>query len=453
MDYKKIITDAIDAKVDELNELALKIHANPELGYNEVKACAWMVEALKKNGFEVESPVYGMPTAIRAVWGSGHPVIGLLAEYDALPGLSQKQSTVWDPVVEGGPGHGCGHNLLGTATLAAAIGMKADLEASGLPGTIVFYGTPAEEVLTGKPFMAREGAFKECDLCLAWHGGAANMVHYGIAGGVIGVQFHFKGRTAHASGSPWKGRSALDACEILSVCANYLREHIPDKARIHYVYKEAGVAPNIVPDKASVWYYVRDLSREGMVDIYERLCNCARGAALATGTELEIEYQGGCYNTHANETISKVTYEELCDLKPVEWTQEEKDMALALASTDPNYDGKDPLPSDIRPMVWYESSGSFDLGDVQHIVPCGLVSTVTWTTLGNHHWTATCTSGNSIGLKGMIQGGKVVALTAARFFRDPELVKQAKADFDKVMDGKEYQCLVTPDMKVPQPQQ
>ena len=454
--YQKLIIDSIDAKQDYYYDLAMKIHDHPETAFNEVKACRWMAESLRENGFAVETGVYGLPTAIRATWGAGHPVIGLLAEYDALPGLSQKQNIVHDPAVEGGPGHGCGHNLLGTATLAAALGMKADLEASGLSGTIVFYGCPAEEVLTGKPFMARGGAFRELDLALAWHGGGKNMVHTGIAGGVNSVIFHYAGRAAHASGSPWLGRSALDACELLSVSANYLREHIPDKARIHYSYKEAGEAPNVVPDKASVWYYVRDLSREGIEDIYNRLVDAAKGAALATGTELTVEYLGGCYNTHSNSVIADAFYDVMTkELPPITYTEEEKAMALALARTASNYvEGVDPLPTKVQPNTWYESSGSFDLGDVQHIVPCGLVTTVTWPAVtGNHNWQATCCTGNGIGLKGMMQGGRIMALTAARFFRDPALVEAAKAEFDQMMQGKTYRCPITDEIPIPMPQE
>ena len=453
MDYKQLIIENVDQHASFYNELAMKIHEHPETAYNEVKASAWMAEALREYGFEVETGLYGMPTSIRATWGSGHPIIGLLAEYDALPGLSQKQSTVHDPVVEGGPGHGCGHNLLGTATLAAAVAMKADLEANNLPGTVVFYGCPAEEVLTGKPFMARGGAFKELDLALAWHGGGINMVHCGIAGGINSAIFHYKGKAGHASGAPWLGRSALDACELLSVGANYLREHIPDKARIHYSYKEAGEAPNIIPDKASVWYYVRSLSRESIEDIYGRLVEVAEGAAKMTGTQLQIEYLGGCYNTHSNSVVSDLLYDALCALPPIEYTEEEREMAKALAATSPRYNGEDPLPTGVRPNTWVESSGSFDLGDVQHIVPCGLVTTVTWPGVtGNHNWQATCCTGNGIGLKGMLQGAKAMAIAAGRAYREPELLEKAWAEFKQMMGGKSYVCPITDDVPVPQPE-
>ncbi len=452
MDYKQLIIETIDSKKEYYYDLAMKLHDHPETAYNEVQACKWFTEALKENGFDVEVGPYGMPTAIRATWGSGHPVIGLLAEYDALPGLSQRQNTVHDPVIEGGPGHGCGHNLLGTATLAAALGMKADLEASGLPGTIVFYGCPAEEVLTGKPFMARGGAFKELDLALAWHGGGYNMVHYGIAGGINSAIFHYKGVAGHASGAPWLGRSALDACELLSVGANYLREHIPDKSRIHYSYIEAGEAPNIIPDSASVWYYVRGLSRESIDDIYGRLVETAEGAAKMTGTKLTVEFLGGCYNTHATKVVSDLLHDVLAELPPIEYTQEERDLATALAKTSPRYKGDDPLPTFVLPNTWYESSGSFDLGDVQHIVPCGLFSTLTWPAItGNHNWQATCCTGNSIGLKGMMQGAKAMAIAAGRAFREPEFLKAAWDEFDKVIGKDSYKCPIPMDVPVPQP--
>ncbi len=338
MDYRKIITDAVDSRAESLKALSLRIHDNPETAYNEVRASRWMAEALRENGFEVETGLYGMPTSIRAVWGSGHPVIGLLAEYDALPGLSQKQSTFHDPAVPGGPGHGCGHDLLGTATLGAAMAMKADLESSGLPGTVVFYGCPAEEVLTGKPFMARGGAFRELDLALAWHGGGKNMVHCGIAGGINSAVFHYKGKAGHASGAPWLGRSALDACELLSVGANYLREHIPDKARIHYSYKEAGTAPNIVPDRASVWYYVRGLSREAIEDAYRRLVLCAEGAAHMTETDLEVEFLGGCYNTMPNRVLTDLAHETMEEIGVPVWTDEEKAFADSLNRQSPRFE-------------------------------------------------------------------------------------------------------------------
>ncbi len=454
MDYSRIIK-VIDDNTPEFNDLAKKIYENPELAYNEVKACAWLAESLKKHGFDVEVGPYGMPTAIRATWGKGHPIIGVLAEYDALPGLSQKQNSAFDPVVPGGPGHGCGHNMLGVATLAGAIAMKDDLEQNGLEGTVVFYGCPAEEVLTGKTFMAREGAFKELDLAIAFHPGAGNGTGVGVMTGLNSAIFHFKGKTAHAGGNPWQGRSALDAAEIMSVGANYLREHIKDGIRIHYSYKEAGTAPNIVPDRASVWYYVRAFDRADIEDTYKRLIKCAEGAAHMTETELEVEFLGGCYNTMPNATIAKVLHETLGEIPDTEWTQEEKDWADAMNKNSPLNNGQPvpPLKDELPPISHEKFSASSDVGDVQHIVPCASFTTTTANSLsGSHTWMITCCSGNSIGFKGMIRAGKVMAAAAGKFYRDPQLVKAAKADFEKDMDGKTYVCPIPKEIPIPQPE-
>ena len=457
MEYQHII-DAIMNEKDALNDIALKMYENPEIAYNEVKACAWMCEALEHYGFKVEKGPYGMPTAIRAEWGSGHPVIGLLAEYDALPGLSQTQNTYKNAAVEGGPGQGCGHNLLGVCTLAAAIGMKADLEKSGLPGTVVFYGCPAEEVLTGKAFMAREGAFKELDLVFAWHGNNKNTISLGQGGGLNSATFHFKGKTAHASAA-WSGRSALDAVELMNVGANYLREHMTPNSRVHYVYKEAGVAPNIVPDKASVWYYVRSQYRWQIDELYGRLVNIAKGAAMMTDTQVEIEFHGGCYNTMSNKTIADVFAEVYPDVPAAEYTEEELAIADALNKTMPEYEHKkpeEPIHTGFiyKPEEYRITPGSSDVGDAEHIVPGIMVNTASQNILGvNHTWQTTCCSGNGIGLKGMIRGGIWMALAAAKFYRDNSLVEKAWETFKEDLDGETYVCPIPKEIPVPQPQE
>jgi aminobenzoyl-glutamate utilization protein B len=453
MDYSRIIK-VVDDNKDELIEIASKMYENPELAYNEVKACGWLVESLKKHGFEVEQGLYGMPTSIRATWGKGHPIIGVLAEYDALPGLSQKQNTALDPVIPGGPGHGCGHNLLGVATLAGAIAMKDDLEQNGLEGTVVFYGCPAEEVLSGKSFMAREGAFRELDMAIAFHPSAGPSVSGGVMTGLNSAIFHFKGKTAHAGGNPWQGRSALDAAEIMSVGANYLREHIEDGIRIHYAYKEAGTAPNIVPDRASVWYYVRAFTRDAVESTYNRLVKCAEGAAHMTETELEVEFLGGCYETLPNATIARVLHDSLEEVPLVEWTEEEKAWADAMNKNSALYKGEDvePFNDKLEPISYERGSGSTDVGDVQHIVPCAMYTTTTANNLcGGHTWLITCCAGNSIGFKGMLRGAKIMAVSAGKFYRDPALVKEAKENFEKDMAGKTYKCPIPDDIAIPQP--
>ncbi len=455
-----IATKKIAAESKTLNELALKMWEYPETAYNEVKACEWTAEVLKKYGFEVETGAYGLPTCVVGRWGSGHPVIGLLGELDALPGLSQKVSTTKEPVVAGEAGQGCGHNLLDVACLGAAVGMKAEMEEKGLKGTIVFYGCPAEEVLTGKVFMARNGAFTDLDCAFAWHGGKVNAVNIGSSNGLNSAIFHFSGRTAHAGGDPHNGRSALDAAELMSVGAQYLREHVTSDVRIHYVYKEAGTAPNIVPDRAAVWYYVRAQSRAVVEDAYSRLVKIAKGAAMMTETEVEIEFLGGCYNTMPNEYMVKLAHDIMEDLPLPVWTAEEKAFAEVLNKQSPMYETVKaagqleggPIHSAVMPITVLAGGGSTDVADVQNIVPCISVNTATCNIAApGHSWQITACAGNSIGLKGMIFGAQVVAAAAIKMIEEPEHLVKAKAEFDKKMANRPYKCPIPMDVPVPQP--
>lgn len=456
-----IATKAVDQNAKMLENLAKKIWENPETAFNEVKACEWTAEVLRNAGFEVEVGYVGMPTAIRATWGKGNPKIGFLGEYDALPGLSQKVSTEKEPVCEGAPGQGCGHNLLGVACVGAALGMKAELEATGKEGTVVFYGCPAEEVLTGKAFMAREGAFADLDAAFSWHGSTINHVTLGTMTGLNSAVFHFHGTTAHAGGDPHNGRSALDAVEITNIGANYLREHVTSDVRIHYVIKEGGTAPNIVPDKASVWYYVRALSREAVEDTYRRLVKCAEGAAHMTETKLEIEFMGGCYNTLNPVLLSNLTHDVMEQIELPQWTEEEKHFAEILNGKSQQYEAvkaaglleNGPLCTFVSPVLNEDGYGSTDVGDVMHIVPCVQVMTATSNLAApGHSWQITACAGMSIGMKGMLYGAKVMAATAMKMVEDPEILVQAKAEFAKRMNGKTYKCPVPKEIPIPQPQ-
>ncbi len=456
---------AIDAQTPALVELAAKMWDEPETAFNEVKACKWISEYLTAQGFEVETGYVNLPTAIKATWGSGHPIIGILAEYDALPGMSQKQQTTKEPVVVGAPGQACGHNLLGMASVGAVLGMKAFLEEKKLPGTVVFYGCPAEEVLTGKAFMARNGAFRDIDLAFSWHGSTMNTITDadGVMTGLNSAIFHFKGRTAHAGGDPFNGRSALDAAELMSVGANYLREHVTSDVRIHYSYKEAGTAPNIVPDRAAVWYYVRAMSREAIEDTYDRLVKVAKGAAMMTETEVEIEFLGGCYNTLNNHVLAEVLHQAQLDVEMPVWTDEEKAFADALNKQSPTYEAMvakgvlkegHPICDWVNELQHNNGYGSTDVGDVQHIVPCTQIMTATCNVAApGHSWQIAVCAGNSIGFKGMIYGAKVMADAAAKIYAKPELAEQAKAEFDEAMKGKTYKCPIPMEVPVPQPQQ
>lgn len=457
-----VATKAVDQNAAILEDLAKKIWEHPETAFNEVKACEWTAEVLKNAEFEVEVGYVGMPTAIRATWGKGHPRIGFLGEYDALPGLSQKVSTEKEPVCEGAPGQGCGHNLLGVACLGAALGMKAELEASGKEGTVVFYGCPAEEVLTGKAFMAREGAFADLDAAFSWHGATTNHLTTGTMTGLNSAVFHFHGVTAHAGGDPHNGRSALDAVELMNVGANYLREHVTSDVRIHYVIKEGGTAPNIVPDTASVWYYVRALSREAVEDTYRRLVLVAEGAAHMTETKLDIEFLGGCYNTLNPVKFTTMTRDVMAEIEMPQWTEEEKKFADALNKKSQQYDrvkasgllDNGPLCTFVSPVLNEDGYGSTDVGDVQHIVPCVQVMTATYNLAApGHSWQVAACSGMSIGMKGMLYGAKVMAASAMKLVNEPKLLEEAKEEFKKQMNGRTYKCPIPKEIPVPQPKQ
>ncbi len=438
---ERISTKVIDQHAERLCELAKKIWDNPEMGWHEEKAVKWTAEYLEAEGFETEVGAYGMPTAIRAVWGHGHPVIGFCAEYDCLPGLSQKVSSKQEPVVPGGDGHGCGHNLLGVGCLGAAIGLKAELEASGKEGTVIFYGCPAEEQVTGKCFMAKKGAFHECDFCIAWHPASASTNFIGIATGMEGALFRFHGKTAHAAQSPEFGRSALDAVQLTNIGSEFLREHVSDDVRIHYMITYAGEAPNVVPDFAEVKFFIRARSKEAIMDAYDRVVNCAKGAAIMTDTTLEIKRFGGVYPQKQNMVLSNIMQKLREELPVEEYTEEEIRFADELNRTQPGYvEGKTlPITNMVFPLMNVNPAASSDFGDVMHICPSVVnIDCCSNTLSASHTWMVTACAGHSIGMKGMLRAAKVMAGGAYDLICDPEAQKAAKEEFDQYMGGKEY---------------
>jgi len=455
-----IATQKIDQEKEVLIALAQKMWDHPETAFKEVNTCQWTAEILEKYGFTVEVGAFGLPTCVVGRWGSGHPVIGLLGELDALPGMSQKCQLTKEPVTPGAPGQACGHNLLNVAHLAAAIGAKAEMEEKGLPGTIVFYGCPAEEECIGKAFMARNGAFDEIEVAYAWHGNQFNEVPVGTMVGVNSAVFHFTGRTAHAGGDPHNGRSGLDACELMNVGANYLREHVTDDVRMHYIYKDCGTAPNIVPDKGSVWYYVRALTREAVEDTYNRLVKVAQGAAMMTETQLEVEYLGGCYPTQPNLVLANQCRNIMLELGPNQWTEEELAFAQALNETCSQYEelkaqgrlAEGPLHTGVNELRPNNSFGSTDVGDVEHIVPCVMINTATYNNAAaGHTWQLCACAGNSIGYKGMLLGGKVMAEAMIQLIEKPEILEAAKEEFKTSMKGRSYKCPIPKGLPTPQP--
>lgn len=454
----RIAFQEIDAKRKEVEELAHRLWEHPEVGYEEVNAAKWMAELLEQEGFQVEIGHAGVPTAVKAVWGIGKPVIGLLGELDALPELSQKVSAVKDPVKLGAPGHGCGHNLMCGSHVAAALGIKKELEERKLSGTVVVYGCPAEERLTGKTFMARGGAFRELDVAFSWHPHSMNYMISGCQTAMVSTKFHFKGLSAHAATDPWNGRSALDAAELMNVGAQFLREHVTSDVRIHYSFDQAGGAPNIVPDRASMWYFVRGLSRDTVADVHARLKRIANGAAMMTDTEVSEEFLGGCYETMQNPVLLELIHQIMEELPRPEWTLEELSFASKLNQQSPAYEkllkngavqpGEE-IRSAVQPIACENIFGSTDVGDVQHIVP-GITFFTTCTNAGAafHDWQFCACAGSSIGHKGMLHGAKIMAAAALCLIEDPALLARTKEAFDRSMHGKAYECPIPDEIPV-----
>lgn len=455
------ILSQIEANREEIIRLSLAIWENPEGPYREFKASEWTAQLLEKNGFQVEREAGGIRTAVKARYGTGHPVIGFLGEYDALPGLSQSRGSVPEPIPGQKYGHGCGHNLICGANAGAVIALKAQMERDHIPGTIIFYGCPAEEVLTGKPFMARAGLFDELDAALAFHPMECNMTTYGNMAAANMAKFHFKGKSAHASADPYNGRSALDAVELMDIGANYLREHIKPDARIHYTITEGGTVPNIVPDRACVWYFVRAARREDAEEVYGRLVDVAKGAALMTGTELETEFLGGCYDTLNNKVLEDLVHQVMLDIPQEPWTKEEIEYASALnrfyEKNKTDILDRHGLPDGMEihegvlPMLTTGDCSSSDVGDVAHIVPTAFFTTAC-SSIGapGHSWQVTACSAHSIGQKGMLYGARILAKAALNLLTEPEILERAGTEFNKTIKGRPYKCPVPEGMSIPE---
>jgi aminobenzoyl-glutamate utilization protein B len=446
--------------------IADTIWKTPEVALAEFKACNLQADDLAKDGFTITRNVGGLPTAFMAEWsqGTGGPIIGFLGEYDALPGLSQEIDATQTPIVADGPGHGCGHNLLGTAALAAASVMKAWLEHSGQPGTIRYYGCPAEETCEGKVFMARAGAFDDLDAALTWHPGSVNTVWAGSSLAVNNIKFRFKGRTAHAAANPETGRSSLDAVELMNIGVNFLREHIIDAARIHYVITSGGGAPNVVPDDCEVWYFIRSPERYQVEELTERVVNIARGAELMTGTKLEVNFIAGAYNMLSNQVIGDRMQAILEELGPIEFTPEEVAYGKKIAEAFPETLRRGILRAEKLPESGFDTGlsgavepirdrgdvmpGSTDVSDVSWITPTAQFTTPCFPyAIPGHSWGITATGAMSIGHKGMVHAAKALAMTAVDLFNDPALLKQAQDEFKASTDGRPYKCPIPADVK------
>lgn len=430
-DVKTSLAASIDARQATYTAIADALWSNPELGYQEQKSSARLQAELKAAGFAVESGVAGMPTAFVASYGSGKPVIGIVAEFDALPGLSQGAVPVRKPVVEHGAGHACGHHLFGTASTAAAIAVKEWMERSGHGGTIRVYGTPAEEGGGGKIYMVRAGLFDDVDVALDWHPGSQNDAGPGTSLANKSGKFRFRGKAAHAAGAPWAGRSALDAVEAMNHMVNMMREHVPDGTRIHYVITSGGGAPNVVPDFAEAYYYMRHGDAQLVLEMWKRLELAAQGAAMGTETELEIEVVNGVYVLLPNETLAQMIDANLRRVGGVTYTAEERAFAEQISGT---LSTKRDLASaaTVEPFARSDAGGSTDVGDVSWVVPNSGFSTATWVPgTPAHSWQAVAAGGMSIGHKGMIVAAKTMAMSVYDLLTTPKLVEDARAEFER----------------------
>ena len=465
---KKKAWDWIDEHREEFIDVSDEIWEYAEYGLCEDKSSRLVAEKLREHGFRVEHGVAGMPTAIYAEWGEGKPVIAAQGEYDALPGISNKLVPWKEPLVEDGMGHGCGHNVHGTSALAAAIAVRYVLEEKGLEGTIRFYGTPAEENFGGKVYMAMEGLYDDVDACISHHPSSMNVASLSSSNATNSARFHYYGKTAHAAGNPEMGRSSLDAVELMNIGVNFLREHVIEKARIHYVIEEGGGQPNVVPDYARSWYYIRAPRRDQVDPLFERIKKIAEGAALMTGTELKIDHDGGLYNVIPSRALSEVVTANMREVGAPEYTEEELEFAAKIAESFPKkskIDGlrKRKVPDwekyvDVDLVTdildpWDEgetSAGSTDVADVSWVTPAIEFSTAC-NVLGapGHSWQFVACSGSSIGHKSLMFAAKTMAGSILDLMTKPELLEKIKAEHEKRLEGQTYEPVGDPDRKPP----
>ena len=424
------VASAVDSRRDEAVALAMDLFDYAELGYLETRSAERLSTYMAANGFEVERGVADIPTAFVASRGEGGPVIAMLAEFDALPGLSQAPVPHRQPLVPDAAGQACGHHLFGSASATAAVVVADWLASTGAPGTVRLYGTPAEEGGSGKVYLTRAGLFDDVDIVLHWHPSDRNIASPESSNGNKSGRFRFHGVAAHAAASPHRGRSALDGVEAMNYMTNLMREHMPIAARLHYVITDGGRAPNIVPETAEVYYYVRHPDPDGVVELFERVVAAAEGAALGTGTRMEYEVMHGNFPLLRNDVLAEVIHGNLARLGGVEYDELETTFANALRKT--LFGRLRPLRSttELEPFEYRHKTGSTDVGDVSWNVPTAGFGTATWVPgTPAHSWQAVAAGGMSIGHKGMMLAAKVLAETARDLYRDAELIAAAKAEF------------------------
>ncbi len=437
---KEAAVASVEEHRPELVELANQVWAFAETALKETRSSKVLADYAEAQGFKVERGVAGMPTAFVASYGEGKPVIGILGEYDALPGISQKAQPTKEPLAAGAPGHGCGHNLFGAASLGAAVAVKELIAAGKLHGTVRFYGTPAEEAVGGKLYMIREGLFKDVDVVLAWHPADETRADTESSQAMVDFVVEFRGKAAHAAFDPWNGRSALDALEIFTHALNMMREHVRPSVRMHYVMKDGGDVPNVVPDHASVWAWVRDSKHASVDELMGRVRKMAQGAALAADVESTLRVQSGDYEMLVNRAGARLLQANLEWLGPIQYTAEEQEFAKAIQrETGVEQKG---LSGAIKPLDEHPGDpegGSTDVADVSWNVPVLHVSVTTapagapW-----HAWPVVACGGMSIGHKGMTFAAKVLAATMVDLFEKPDRRAEIRREFEESTKGVVY---------------
>lgn len=435
------ITANLDAKKEAYGSIAQQIWGFAEMGYQEEKSAALLQQTLSNEGFKVTKGVAGIPTAFIAEYGEGLPVIAILGEYDALPGLSQ-EAVAEKKSAGKAAGHACGHHLFGTASTAAAIEVKNWLKTNKKKGTIRFYGCPAEEGGSGKVYLVREGLFKDVDIALHWHPSDANDANPGSALANKSAKFRFHGIASHAGMAPEKGRSALDGVEAMNIMVNMMREHIPSDTRIHYVITNGGKAPNVVPDFAEVYYYVRHGNRKMVIDIFDRIAKAAEGAALGTGTKMEYELIGGTHELLPNITLQKMMYANLVKVGGVTYTEKEKEFGNQIIQSLGIENGSVDKAAVVQPYKTLDPNfGSTDVGDVSFAVPTAGMGSATWVPgTPAHSWQAVAAGGTDIANKGMLVAAKTIALTAIDLFLNPDQIVKAKTELEEKR-GKDFKYI------------
>jgi len=451
---KKMIIDFIESHKDRMKEISQAIWKYAEIGLKEYQSSSLLVDELTRHGFAVETQAAGMPTAFVATFGEGKPAIGIIAEYDALPGLSNNPVPYRSPIVEGAPGHGCGHNLFGTASAASAIALKNAMEKLKLAGTIKVFGTPAEEVCVGKPYMAKDGYFKGIDVFLDWHPDEITTALYSTCNAYSSVRFIFQGTSAHGN-RPWLGRSALEAAELMGVAVNYLRGHIDPgnppmgASTINYTYVQCGEYPNVIPDRAEAWYVYRIPTRQELEEVHERILKCAQGAALATETTFETNVLTGTHELIPNEKLAHLFHRNLEIVGPPQFDPEEKKFAMAVQQA---YQ-KQPLglSSQLKPPSG-GSKGVTDSSEPSWFAPYAVIR-VGCRPLGiaAHSWGANAAYGMSIGQKGMVVAAKTLGLSGLDLLLSPDLLEPIREEFNERLAGKTYTSVVAKDQKPPLP--